>query len=129
MSDSTANNSIVAVFNTHTDAEEAIKKLQQSGFDMKNLSIIARDYQAEENVVGYYNTGDRVKYWGKLGAFLGRFLGIALWLGIFHYPRNWPHRGGWPAGNVDRRGTRRRSGFGWAQRRWCRALQHRYSKR
>jgi hypothetical protein len=26
--------------------------------------------------VGYYNTGDRMKYWGKLGAFWGGFWGL-----------------------------------------------------
>jgi hypothetical protein len=36
---------------------------------MKKLSIVGRDYHTDENVVGYYNTGDRMKYWGKLGAF------------------------------------------------------------
>ena len=38
---------------------------------MKKLSIVGKDYHTEENVVGYYNAGDRMKYWGKLGAFWG----------------------------------------------------------
>ena len=58
------NDSIVAVLNTHIEAEEAVKELQKAGFDMKKLSILGKDYHAEEHVVGYYNTGDRVKYWG-----------------------------------------------------------------
>ena len=33
------NNCMVAIYNTHTQAEEAIKTLQKSGFDMKRLSI------------------------------------------------------------------------------------------
>jgi len=67
----TKTNSVVAIYNTHTEAEEAVKELEKSGFDMKKLSIIGKDYHAEEHVVGYYNTGERVKYWGKLGAFWG----------------------------------------------------------
>jgi len=43
---------------------------------MKKLSIIGRDYHTDENVIGYYNTGDRMKYWGKLGAFWGGFWGL-----------------------------------------------------
>jgi hypothetical protein len=66
-------NSVVAVYKTHDSAETAVKQLQKSGFDMKRLSIVGKDYHTEENVVGYYNTGDRVKYWGKLGAFWGGF--------------------------------------------------------
>jgi hypothetical protein len=62
------NNSVVAVYVSHTAAELAIKELQRSGFDMKKLSIVGRDYQTDEQVVGYYNTGDRIKAWGKTGA-------------------------------------------------------------
>ena len=40
---------------------------------MNQLSIVGRDYHTEEHVVGYYNAGDRMKYWGKLGAFWGCF--------------------------------------------------------
>jgi hypothetical protein len=38
---------------------------------MKKLSIIGRDYHTEEHAVGFYNAGDRIKYWGTLGAFWG----------------------------------------------------------
>jgi hypothetical protein len=48
----TKNNSIVAIYPTHTAAESAIKELQQSGFDMKKLSIVGRDYHTDEQVVG-----------------------------------------------------------------------------
>jgi len=73
----TKNNSVVAIYNSHDEAESAVKELQQSGFDMKKLSIVGRDYHSDEHVVGYYNVGDRVKYWGKMGAFWG---GIWGWL-------------------------------------------------
>ena len=73
----TKNNSIVAIYPSHTAAEAAIKELQQSGFDMKKLSIVGRDYHTDEHVVGYYNVGDRMKYWGKMGAFWG---GVWGWL-------------------------------------------------
>jgi hypothetical protein len=52
------NNAVVGVYNTHTEAEASIKKLQRSGFDMKKLSIVGKDYHTEEHVVGYYNAGD-----------------------------------------------------------------------
>ena len=70
------NKSVVAIFKSHLEAETAVKELQQAGFDMKKLSIVGRDYHTDEKVVGYYNTGDRVKYWGKLGAFWGGFWGL-----------------------------------------------------
>jgi hypothetical protein len=64
-------NSVVAIFDTHNQAEDAIRELQKNGVDMKELSIVGKDCHTEENVVGYYNTGDRMAYWGKLGAFWG----------------------------------------------------------
>jgi hypothetical protein len=67
----TENNSVIAIFESHTGAEESIKELQKSGFDMKKLSIVGKDYHTEEQVVGYYNLGDRAASWGKTGAFWG----------------------------------------------------------
>jgi uncharacterized membrane protein len=69
-------NAIVAVYSTHTEAEEAIRELQKCGFDMKKLSIVGKDYQSEEEVIGYYTMGDRVKAWGKTGAFWGGLWGL-----------------------------------------------------
>jgi hypothetical protein len=82
----TKTNSVVAIYNSHTEAEEAVKELEKSGFDMKKLSIIGKDYHAEEHVVGYYNTGERVKYWGKLGAFWGGFWGLLFGSAFFFVP-------------------------------------------
>jgi len=53
---------------------------------MKKLSIIGKDYHAEEHVVGYYNTGDRIGYWGKLGAFWGGFWGLLMGSAFFMVP-------------------------------------------
>jgi hypothetical protein len=82
----TKNNSVVAIFKSHTGAEAAVKELQQSGFDMKKLSIVGRDYHTDENVIGYYNAGDRMKYWGKLGAFWGGFWGLLFGSAFFLIP-------------------------------------------
>ncbi|MGA2958968.1 MAG: general stress protein [Thermodesulfobacteriota bacterium] len=79
-------NSVVAIFNIHTEAEAAVKELQKAGFDMKKLSIVGKDYHSEEHVVGYYNTGDRVKYWGKLGAFWGGLWGLLFGSALFFIP-------------------------------------------
>ena len=78
--------SVVAVFNTHTDAEAAIKEIQKAGFNMKNLSIIGKDFHSEEHVVGYYNSGDRIKFWGKLGAFWGGIWGLLAGSAFFFIP-------------------------------------------
>lgn len=70
-------NSTVSVYSSHVEAESALRELQQPGFDMKKLTIVARDYHTDEKAVGYYNAGDRMTYWGKLGA-VHRILGQLL---------------------------------------------------
>jgi hypothetical protein len=82
----TETNAVIAVFDTHDNAEEAIKELQTSGFNMKQLSIVGKDYHTEEQVVGYYNAGDRMKYWGKLGAFWGGIWGLLVGTAFFFVP-------------------------------------------
>jgi hypothetical protein len=69
-------NSAVGLFQNHQDAENAVKELQKSGYDMKKLSVVGKDYHSEENVIGYYNTGDRVATWGKFGLFWGWIWGL-----------------------------------------------------
>lgn len=79
-------NTTVAIYNSHTDAEAAIKEIQRAGFDMKKLSIVGRDYHTEEHVVGYYTTGERMKAWGKMGAFWGGLWGLLLGAAFFAIP-------------------------------------------
>lgn len=78
--------SIVALYPTHTAAETAVKSLQQAGYDMKQLSIVGRDYHTDEHVVGYYNVGDRMQVWGRTGAFWGGMWGLLFGTGFFFIP-------------------------------------------
>ncbi|MEO6908016.1 MAG: general stress protein [Abditibacteriaceae bacterium] len=79
-------NVVTAIYDTHIAAEDAIRRLEKSGFEMKNLSIVAKDFQTEEDVVGYYNTGDRMKAWGKTGAFWGGLWGMLFGSAFFFVP-------------------------------------------
>ena len=65
-----------AVFADHNEAEAAIRKLAVAGLDMKHFSIIGKGYHSEEKVIGFYNTGDRVKFWGQNGAMWGGLWGL-----------------------------------------------------
>jgi hypothetical protein len=80
----TNNNAVIAVFTDHQTAEAAVKKLADAGIDMKHLSVVGKGYHTDEKVVGFYNTGDRMKLWGKRGAFWGGLWG---WLfgGVFMF--------------------------------------------
>ena len=77
---------VVAVYNTHPEAEAGVKELQKGGFDTKKLSIVGKDYHTEEQVVGYYNAGDRMKYWGKTGALWGGLWGLLFGAAFFWVP-------------------------------------------
>src|ERR1700685_1929145 len=79
-------NSVVAVYHTHADADQAVKELQRGGCDMKKLSVVGKGYHTDEQVVGYYNAGDRMKYWGKQGAFWGGLWGLLFGAAFFWVP-------------------------------------------
>ena len=86
MTNTNVNNSVVAIYKSHAEAEAAVKELQRSAFDMKKLSIVGRDYHTDEHVIGYYNAGDRMKYWGKTGAFWGGIWGLLFGSAFFLIP-------------------------------------------
>jgi hypothetical protein len=73
---------VIAVFDDHQAADLAVKKLADAGIDIKHLSVVGKGFHTDEQVVGFYNAGDRIKFWGKRGAFWGGLWG---WLfgGIF----------------------------------------------
>lgn len=60
------NKKVVAVINTHKEAELAIATLAENGFDINHLSIVGKGYQTQEHATGFYNTGDRIKSWVNL---------------------------------------------------------------
>jgi len=74
------------IFNTHGEAEEAIKLLGKSGFDVQKLSLVGKGYHSEEKPMGFYTAGDRIKAWGGTGAFWGGIWGLLLAPAVFVLP-------------------------------------------
>lgn len=79
-------NTAVYLFNTHPEAEDAIKALGRAGFDVKKLSLVGKGYHSEEHPVGFYTAGDRIKAWGGMGAFWGGMWGLLLAPAVFFLP-------------------------------------------
>jgi hypothetical protein len=77
---------VTAIYDNHEKAESAVKQLEKGGFDMKRLSIVGKGYHTEEQVIGYYNSGDRMKHWGKQGAFWGALWGLVFGSAVFLFP-------------------------------------------
>ena len=121
-------NSVVAIFKSHDQAEDAVRELQKDGFDMKKLSIVGKDYHTDEHVVGYYNTGDRMMYWGKLGAFWGGFWGLLFGSAFFWVPGVGPVLVAGPLVMWIVGALEGAAAVGGAQRPRRRTVQHRHSE-
>ena len=82
----TERNTAFFVYDSHTAAEEAIRALSESGFDVRKLSLIGKGYHSEENPIGFYTAGDRIKAWGSSGAFWGGIWGLLMAPAVFLLP-------------------------------------------
>jgi hypothetical protein len=74
------------VFNTHEEAENAIRLLGRSGYDVTKLSLVGKGYHSEEHPLGFYTSGDRIKAWGGTGAFWGGIWGLLMAPAVFLIP-------------------------------------------
>jgi len=70
--------SVIAVYPDHPSAEEAVRRLQQEGIPMQNLSIIGKDFQAVERPLGFVTTGTVAKEGAKVGAWTGGLFGVLI---------------------------------------------------
>ncbi|CAE6921628.1 hypothetical protein ACOMICROBIO_GDFFDHBD_02012 [Vibrio sp. B1REV9] len=77
---------VITIVNTHSEAENLVKMLKKEQYDVSKISILGKGYHSEEHVAGFYNTGDRVKNWGKTGAFWGGVWGALFGAGMFWLP-------------------------------------------
>lgn len=77
---------IIATYDTHVQAEDAVRELHRAGFRMKQLSIVGKGYRSEEYPIGFYTLGDRMKTWGGVGAFWGALWGMLFGAAFFWLP-------------------------------------------
>ncbi|MES2422375.1 MAG: DUF1269 domain-containing protein [Pseudomonadota bacterium] len=68
--------SIVAVFDDHAQADAAVKALAASGFGLRRLSIVGKGFHSDQVATGFYNSGDRIRFWGSRGALWGGLWGL-----------------------------------------------------
>lgn len=74
------------VFDTHLEAEQAVQSLDRSGFDVKQLSIVGKGFHREDHPVGFYTAADKIRTWGRAGAFWGGIWGLLLSPAVFFIP-------------------------------------------
>ena len=59
---------VIAVYPDHESAEDAVRRLKADGVDIKNVSIIGKDFQAVEKPLGFVTAGSVAKDGAKVGA-------------------------------------------------------------
>lgn len=68
--------SVIGVYPTMSQAEEAVRKVDQGGFPIKQVSIVGQDLQSENQVQGYITAGDVAKRGAGIGAWAGGLFGL-----------------------------------------------------
>ena len=67
---------VIAVFNDHASAEEAVRRLQKDGIPMGHVSIIGKDFRSVEKPLGFVTTGDVAAGGAQIGAWTGGIFGL-----------------------------------------------------
>jgi hypothetical protein len=78
--------SVVAVYRHHSDAEDAVRRLQRAGIPMQEISIIGRNFELREDVQGYYRPSDAALEGAGFGAWVGGLFGVLMGFGLFIFP-------------------------------------------
>lgn len=71
-----AEQSIVAVYATLAQAEDAVRRLDQGDFPIRQVSIVAQNLESEREVHGYVTAGDVAKSGASTGAWVGGLFGL-----------------------------------------------------
>ena len=80
---------IVGIYASETRAQQLVEKLIHEDFPMDRISLLSRAGGAGDDMLGvtYHNTAERMKVWGKHGAFWGAIWGLlASATGLFVLP-------------------------------------------
>jgi hypothetical protein len=62
------NQSVVAVYKNHVDAENAVRRLASGGVPVASISIIGRNFESHEDIQGFYRPGDAAISGAEQGA-------------------------------------------------------------
>jgi hypothetical protein len=80
---------LVALFDRHQEAERSVRLLVERDFPMDMLSVLGKGESGGDDPLGLYysSVGDRMKGWGKMGAFWGGLWGLLTGAaGLFVFP-------------------------------------------
>jgi uncharacterized membrane protein len=78
--------SVIAVYPDHESVERAVRRLHRDGFEMRDLSIVGRDFQVRDEPVGFVTTGDYAEAGAETGAFIGGIFGLCVGMAFLILP-------------------------------------------
>ena len=83
----TFDQAVVATYRSHTDAEQAVRRLSEGGLPINQISIIGRNFETHEDVQGFYRPADAALDGAGQGAWFGGIFGLMLGaMGFFVMP-------------------------------------------
>lgn len=81
------NQAVVASYQSHADAEEAVRRLANGGIPINLISIIGRNFETHEDIQGFYRPADAALDGAGQGAWFGGIFGLMLGaMGFFVLP-------------------------------------------
>jgi hypothetical protein len=82
-----AEHSVVGVYDTMTQAEEAVHTLDQAGFPLKQVSIVTQNLVSDKTMHGYIMPGDDLTARGAAtGAWMGGLLSVLIGVAFLWVP-------------------------------------------
>jgi hypothetical protein len=92
----TGGSSTLVVFDKLETAEAALRSLRASGFDMNNLSVVAKEFYDGEPQPGCYRLDGEIISWSRKGVFWGWVLGLLFGSAFIFIPGIGPVMAGGP---------------------------------
>ncbi|MHB8893112.1 MAG: general stress protein [Candidatus Limnocylindrales bacterium] len=78
--------SAVGVYAALDQAEAAVRRLDEHGFAIGNVSIVARDLTSEREIRGFISTGDVAKRGAGVGGWMGGIFGLLVGAALIWVP-------------------------------------------
>jgi len=81
-----AKKTLIALYNNHEDAADAVEALTKAGLGKDHISVLGKGEMKEEDSFEYKKENEDILYWGKTGAFWGGLWGFLMGALFFWVP-------------------------------------------
>ena len=71
-----AQDMVVGIFDSQDEANEVIDRLIDAGIQPDHISIVAKDFEARDRVIGYVTSGEVAREMAGTGAWVGGLFGL-----------------------------------------------------